>query len=189
MQKEIVQGTGKALLVIACVSLVAGAAIGMVYVAKKYAVPVVCSSPKAVPLARYEEAGDKLASFGEYSGQCFQYVEKAAALLPPTGSRDPSPKAILAALIAQESSGNPRAISPTGAKGCGQIVLKYHPHMKNYVWNPEKNVQYAAKFLSELVKKHGTYWAAIPHYNGCVPSNDCISYRNEVFALARKYGK
>jgi soluble lytic murein transglycosylase-like protein len=184
------KGTTKTIFVLGCLTAIGGAATGLTYAARTYAAPIVCGATTIEHLI--DEVGlppkQVTASFGPFTGQCFAYVEDAAKILPPTGKGDPSPEAILAALIAQESSGNPHAVSETGAKGCGQIVLRWHPEMKGKVLDPKQNVQYAAAFLKELIEKHGTYWSAIPHYNGCVAANNCTQYRNEIFRLARKYG-
>lgn len=194
------KGTTKTIFVLGCVASIGGVVTGLTYAARTYAAPIVCGATSATNIEQLIDEVEKPAavvsstavapatSFGPFTGQCFAYVEDAAKILPPTGKGDPSPEAILAALIAQESSGDPRAVSKTGAKGCGQIVLRWHPEMKGKALDPKQNVQYAAAFLKELIEKYGTYWSAIPHYNGCVAANNCTQYRNEVFRLARKYG-
>tara|TARA_B100000963_G_C22537024_1_gene630279 strand:+ start:239 stop:847 length:609 start_codon:yes stop_codon:yes gene_type:complete len=56
--------------------------------------------------------------------------------------------------------------------GCMQINTKYH--LKNFkdlnqIIEPEENVKYAAKFLSDLYKKHRSWNEAIARYHSSIP--------------------
>jgi hypothetical protein len=196
-----VKFTAKILFTFICVGILMAMLTAFIFAVKKYTLPVLLTS---LPPGQQQEARNELppplpfpkasnvterAIFGDFKGECFRYVEQAAAILPPTAQGEPGREEILAALIAKESSGDPMKVSRTGAKGCGQIVIRHHPEMAGKAFNPKENVRYAAKFLSQLVQKYGTYWSALPHYNGCVASNNCSQYRNDVLRLARNNGR
>lgn len=193
--------TANILFMFICVGILMAMFTAFIFAVKKYTLPVLLTpflpgqqqvventfSPP-LPSTNTSKVAER-AIFGDFKGECFRYVEQAAAILPHTAQGEPRREEILAALIAKESSGDPMKVSRTGAKGCGQIVTRHHPEMVGKVFNPKENVHYAAKFLAQLVQKYGTYWSALPHYNGCVASNDCGKYRNDVLMLARNNGR
>jgi len=78
--------------------------------------------------------------------------------------------AILAAIIYQESKGNPNAISETGAIGLMQIMpdtaLKVCGYTSDLLFNPYYNIDCGAKYLAELYKKTGNYAYAVAKYYG-----------------------
>lgn len=195
--KNLVKVTSKTVFAIGCCGVIIASTTLLTYGVKHYTIPLFFGEKEIVvqerklsempkPLPNGAATSDK---FGSYSGECFKYVAEAAQQLPKTRAGDPSRENILAALIAQESSGKPDKVSPTGARGCGQIVLKWHPTMRDKAFDARENVLYSAKFLAELIKKHGSYWSALPHYNGCVPANMCYEYRDKILRLAKNGGK
>ena len=79
--------------------------------------------------------------------------------------------AILAAIIYQESKGNPNAISKTGAIGLMQIMpdtaLKVCGYTSDLLFNPYYNIYCGTKYLAELYKKTRDYaYTAAKYYGG-----------------------
>ena len=71
---------------------------------------------------------------------------------------------LLAAKIFIESKGDPNATSSTGAMGLGQIMQDSHPGYKGG-YDPASNVDYSAKFFSELIQEFGDPVIAAGAYN------------------------
>ena len=72
--------------------------------------------------------------------------------------------------------------------GCMQINLKFHGREFESVedaFEPEKNVEYSAKFLANLYKKYGNWQKAATTYHSKVPSHASI-YRNR---LLKRFNK
>ena len=66
--------------------------------------------------------------------------------------------------IGAESSWNPRAISPAGALGLGQIMPQFHPGVDYF--NPESSLDYSAKLMrGNLDRYGGDYGKALASYN------------------------
>jgi soluble lytic murein transglycosylase-like protein len=77
---------------------------------------------------------------------------------------------LIAAIIMQESRGNPNVVSSKGAKGLMQIMTKFHKIDDPF--DPNQNIQTGTKFLSRLLKLYnGNKSKALAAYNcgeGCV---------------------
>lgn len=78
--------------------------------------------------------------------------------------------ALIFSLIRQESSFNPRATSPAGARGLMQVMpataRRVERRKKIDLYNPSVNIRIGAKYLSNLRKKHnGDYARLIASYN------------------------
>jgi len=74
-------------------------------------------------------------------------------------------------LLFTESSFNPNAVSPAGAKGIAQFMPKtgasYGLNTDEDFFNPTKSIQAAANYLSDLKGQYKGNWAAaVAHYNG-----------------------
>jgi soluble lytic murein transglycosylase-like protein len=74
---------------------------------------------------------------------------------------------LLKALAAQESRGNPRAVSKAGAQGLMQIM----PDTQKYLgvtdpFDPVQSIFGAAKYLSEGLDKEGSPEGALLYYHG-----------------------
>lgn len=83
--------------------------------------------------------------------------------------------------ISVESGFNPKAVSPAGAIGIAQIVPKYHPGVDPT--NPFESLEYAARYMSNLVKKYGSYEKALSVYNSGRPT----AYLDPNFAKGETY--
>jgi soluble lytic murein transglycosylase-like protein len=53
--------------------------------------------------------------------------------------------------IETESGFNPDAYNSSGASGIAQIIPRYHPDVDP--WNPEAALDYAANWMSQLVRR------------------------------------
>ena len=79
--------------------------------------------------------------------------------------------AFVAAIMYQESRGNPLAISPAGATGLMQIMpatgLSVCGLSLELLKNPAYNIDCGAKYLADIYKKYGSYeWASSGYYGG-----------------------
>lgn len=99
---------------------------------------------------------------------------------------------LLRAVIACESSGNPKAVSPQGAKGLMQLtdstaqMLGVHD-----VWDPEENLEGGARYLKSLLERfgHRLDWAlaaynagptAVERHQGVPPFDETERYVRRV---------
>jgi hypothetical protein len=107
---------------------------------------------------------------------------------------------LIAALILQESGGNPQAYSHSGAVGLMQVmprdglaakfICANGPCFKNrptiqQLKDPEFNVSYGTRMLAGLVKRSGSLREALKSYG---PMDVGYSYAETVLALYRRYG-
>jgi hypothetical protein len=81
------------------------------------------------------------------------------------------PPALVLAVARVESNFEPRAESPTGAKGVMQLMPKTArdvfgvPEYK--LWNARLNIQLGINYLAQLYAQYGERWdLALSHYNG-----------------------
>lgn len=75
------------------------------------------------------------------------------------------PPAILQAMLFQESSYNPNAISPAGAKGIAQFMDATAKDYNVDSSDPISSINGAAKYLSDLYKRFGDWNLALAGYN------------------------
>lgn len=69
--------------------------------------------------------------------------------------------------------------------GCMQVNLYYHPHAfenLNDAFDPDKNVAYAARFLTGLKNEHASWRTAVAHYHSANPIHH-IAYRQNVLGV------
>jgi YVTN family beta-propeller protein len=98
------------------------------------------------------------------------------------------PAALIAAIIAVESSGNPTVVSPAGAQGLMQVMPD---HLERYgipedKWlDPAANIDAGTRFLAELLSRGGPLQQAVASYfgEGCDVLGTCTGdYVAKVFA-------
>lgn len=118
-----------------------------------------------------------------------QYIFKAAELY----NLDP---ALIAAVIEQESGGNPNAISPAGAIGLMQLMPSTARGLGVNPYDPEQNIIGGAKYLAIQYKRFGDLQLALAAYNagpGNVYNNNYLyisetqNYLRNVPRLMEKY--
>ncbi len=78
---------------------------------------------------------------------------------------------LMAAIVTQESSGNPNAMGKAHDTGLGQVVNNSHPLFPNRpsqqeLLDPQFNLNFAACLLRDNLKYTGTVEAAVNAYNG-----------------------
>jgi soluble lytic murein transglycosylase-like protein len=113
-------------------------------------------------------------------------------------SLDPN---LVAALVWQESGGNPQAISGSGAVGLMQVMPQDGQAMSFMCANgpcfssrpttaqlldPEFNVTYGTRMLAQLINKQGSVREALKAYG---PMNVGYYYADKVLSLYQQYGK
>jgi hypothetical protein len=81
------------------------------------------------------------------------------------------PPALALAVAKVESNFDPRAESPTGAKGVMQLMPKTARDVfgvtEDKLWNARLNIKLGVAFLSQLYDQYGKRWdLALSHYNG-----------------------
>ena len=127
-------------------------------------------SPFEVP-APQAVAGVKTPEY-EPSGSGFSGTQ-LGILVSNAASKYKIPENLIYSLVQQESTGNPRAVSPTGATGLTQLVrgtakeLGLTPEER---FDPAKNLDAGVRYLSKLVKNYkgkvsDPYTAALVAYN------------------------
>lgn len=110
------------------------------------------------------------------------------------------PPDLIAAMVWQESGGNPTAYSGSGAVGLMQIMpsdgiaasfmcsggacFSNRPTMAK-LQDPEFNVKYGARMLAGLVKRHGSYREALKAYG---PMDSGYYYADKVLSIYKRYG-
>jgi soluble lytic murein transglycosylase-like protein len=101
------------------------------------------------------------------------------------------------AVIKVESGGNPRALSPVGARGLAQVMpansRRCGLRHSDQLWDIVSNVRCGAKILSEEISNYnGDIVKALQAYNGgprCVGRcSESIQYSAKVLATARRLG-
>jgi Rod binding domain-containing protein len=106
---------------------------------------------------------------------------------------------LIAAVIAQESAGNPSAVSPKGAKGLMQLMDSTASEVGvSQVFQPRQNILGGTKYLRQLLDKYNgdetlalaSYNAgpaAVDKYNGVPPYDETRRYVENVKALKRGF--
>ena len=88
-------------------------------------------------------------------------VRRESDAIAVAASKEGIPASLLASLIATESSFDPRAVSPVGAQGLGQLMPATATDLGvSDPFDPESNIAGTAKYLAWL----GRYWAKNPRH-------------------------
>jgi Rod binding domain-containing protein len=108
-------------------------------------------------------------------------------------------KSLISAIVVQESGGNPRAVSPKGAKGLMQLMDTTAQNLGvTQPFSPWANISGGTKYLRALLDKFGgnerlaiaSYNAgptAVERYNGVPPYKETENYVTSVFNLKRHF--
>ena len=111
------------------------------------------------------------------------------------------PPDLVAAIIWQESGGNPSAYSNSGAVGLMQVMARdglaasfqcaNGPCFANRpstarLKDPNYNIKYGVRLLASLVKQHGELRQALKAYG---PMNTGYSYADKVLSIYKRCGK
>ena len=168
------------------------------------ALPVVGQNPIKSPkiavrqnLIKSAEAAGECAVSAEFPESILQWCE----IITRNASASGLPADLLAALIWQESGGDPQAYSHSGAVGLMQVMpsdglaasfncangpcFSSRPP-SDQLRDPEFNVQYGTSLLATLVERHGNLREALKAYG---PTDWGYYYADKVLALYQQYGQ
>jgi len=100
-------------------------------------------------------------------------------------------RTIFKALVKVESGGNPKALSPVGARGVAQIMpfnaKRCGLSSADKLWDAILNLRCGAQILSEEIEEHGDYHKALTVYNcGKVRCPAGQKYANKVIAISKR---
>ena len=103
-------------------------------------------------------------------------------------------RSLFRALIRVESGGNPKALSPVGARGIAQVMPYNHKRCglatAETLWDVTANLRCGAQILREEIDEHRDLNRALQAYNGgpkCI--NKCkesIQYAAKVLAITKR---
>ena len=130
-----------------------------------------------------------------------QKVRRWCDLIELYAQQHQLPPDLLAALIWQESGGNPTAYSRSGAVGLMQVMPRdgiattfkcasgpcfaKRPTIAQ-LKDPEFNIEYGARMLANLIKRHGSMRDALKAYG---PMDVGYYYADKVLGIYQKYGE
>lgn len=98
---------------------------------------------------------------------------------------------LIVAIMAVESSFNPRAQSHMGAQGLMQVMPRYHQDKigkkrgKNALFDPEFNVRVGTHVLHETIERYGSVQRALQAYNGSL-GDSSMRYPRKVMAMKKR---
>jgi soluble lytic murein transglycosylase-like protein len=96
--------------------------------------------------------------------------------------------ALIRAVIAAESGGNPRAFSPAGAIGLMQLMPGTAAELQVDPWNPLENIRGGIAYLAGLLRAYGDPILALVAYNAGPQHADRVrAGRSVPYAETRRY--
>lgn len=118
-------------------------------------------------------------------------IEPALAAAEEAGARIGIDPLLIVAIMAVESSFNPRAVSNMGAQGLMQVIPKYHQDKigsrrgRNALFDPEFNVHVGTQVLHEGMRRYGSLQRALQYYNGSL-TDPQARYTRKVLAFKKR---
>ncbi|MFW6253743.1 MAG: transglycosylase SLT domain-containing protein [Chitinivibrionales bacterium] len=138
---------------------------------------------------------------GTVSGTLRQRVEQWRSLINDAGSRYDLDPDLISAVVAQESAGNPMAISTAGAKGLMQLMDGTAGDMGvKQVFNPHQNISGGSRYLRMMLDRFGgneqlalaAYNAgpsAVERYEGVPPYQETQKYVKRVLEFRERFAQ
>lgn len=121
-----------------------------------------------LPLTRMVATGAPAGLFDDLKQQAPQQKSgQFDGLIDQAAARHGIPPALLRAQVQVESSGNPDAVSPVGARGLMQLMPKTAASLgvKN-AFDPQENLSAGAKYMRQLYDRFGSWEKAAAAFNG-----------------------
>lgn len=119
-------------------------------------------------------------------------LEPALAAAEEAGRSRGFDPLLIVAIMAVESSFNPKAVSHVGAQGLMQVMPRYHQDKmgarrgkKNALFDPEFNVHVGTQVLEEGLNRYGSLQKALQYYNGSLKDRS-LRYTRKVMKLKRQ---
>ncbi len=131
----------------------------------------------------------QLASTSTSAAPAYANVMRWQSLIAQAAAAHKVPAALIAAIMAVESSGNPDAVSPAGALGLMQVMPSELTRLgvQQSKWSdPASNIDAAARYLSETLNSGGSLQQAVARYfgSGCDALGTCTQdYVSRVLTL------
>jgi soluble lytic murein transglycosylase-like protein len=126
-------------------------------------------------------------------------IQKWCGMIEKNANQNQLNPNLVAAVMLQESGGNPNAYSKSGAVGLMQVMPKdgiaanfmcsgkpcfsNRPSMAQ-LYDPEFNISYGARMLAGLIQRHGAVREALKAYG---PMNYGYIYADKVLAILNNY--
>ncbi len=131
----------------------------------------------------------QLASTTTSAAPAYTNVMQWQPLIKQAADAHKVPAALIAAIMAVESSGNPNAVSPAGALGLMQVMPSELTRLgvPQSKWSdPASNIDAAARYLAETLDQGGSLQQAVARYfgSGCDALGTCTQdYVSRVLTL------
>jgi soluble lytic murein transglycosylase-like protein len=149
-----------------------------------------------------DSSADNLSSDGEcqVSAGYPNKVRRWCGIITEYSGKRDLPPDLVAAVILQESGGNPAAFSHSGAVGLMQVMPSDGPASafmcangpcfasrprQDELLDPEFNVSYGTRMLAGLVRKHGSLREALKSYG---PLDGGYYYADKVLGIYKQFG-
>ena len=128
-------------------------------------------------------------------------VKKWDKMVSEAGETYDVDKNLISAVIAQESAGNPYAVSRAGAKGLMQLMDTTAQDMGvSHSFSPKSNIQGGVKYLRKMLDQfngdeelalaaYNAGPSAVKKYNGIPPYSETINYVKSVLRLKKQFSK
>ena len=126
-------------------------------------------------------------------------MERYGALIDHAAEETKLDSALIVSVIRAESNGNPKAVSPVGAKGLMQLMDGTAAELGvTDSFNPKQNILAGSRYLAAMVRRFGDVETALAAYNagpgtvtkhgGIPPYRETQEYVSKVTKLAREAG-
>lgn len=140
------------------------------------------------PIVWLQTSGTPVAADAAEQFSAEDNVLRWDSLIRAASSKHNIPAALIAAIIAVESSGDPDVVSPADAQGLMQVMPAHFERYgiaSDHWLDPETNIDTGSRFLAELFAAHGDLSEVVSGYfgDGCDVLGTCTgAYVDRVFS-------
>lgn len=123
-----------------------------------------------------------------------QVIFELVTLAHKVGRQHKLDPLLIIAIMGIESSFNPIAESPVGAKGLMQVIPKYHPEKlqpfggEKAIFDPAANVVVGTQILKEYLRRTGNLGIALQMYAGALDDREDVYTRRVLSERQRLHG-